>query len=117
MLIAEEIQTILPLDPNRRLVGSLSSSAIHGEGGVERGELPMDHISAKIQESIQQLPERAQIEVLDFVEFLVAKNRRRASRADDTSWSQISLSLAMRGMEDEEVDPEYTRADLKDPFS
>jgi len=35
---------------------------------------------------------------------------------DENVWPSLSLILAMRGMEDEEM-PEYTVADLKERFS
>lgn len=34
---------------------------------------------------------------------------------DEWLWAQMSLELAMRGMEDEDT-PEYTREDLKESF-
>lgn len=34
---------------------------------------------------------------------------------DDAKWPGLSLSLAMRGMEDEEA-PEHTRNDLQETF-
>jgi len=35
---------------------------------------------------------------------------------DESDWLSLSLALAMRGMEDEDL-PEYTVADLKERFS
>jgi hypothetical protein len=35
---------------------------------------------------------------------------------DENAWLSLSLTLAMRGMEDEEM-PEYTITDLKERFS
>jgi len=68
-----------------------------------------------ITQMLQALPEEAQREVLDFVEFL----RSRAHRSDvvreaDTAWSEFSLSSAMRGMEGEPSP--YTIADVKESF-
>jgi hypothetical protein len=65
-------------------------------------------IAEKIQHYLQKLPTAFQIEVLDFVEYLLAK----AERQDERDWSDLSLALAMRGMEDEDA-PVYTVADLK----
>jgi hypothetical protein len=45
-------------------------------------------------------------EVLDYLEFLLAKAER-----EDKEWSRLSLASAMRGMEDEPAI--YTIADLK----
>ena len=56
-------------------------------------------IAEKIQHYLQKLPTAFQIEVLDFVEYLLAK----AERQDERDWSDLSLALAMRGMEDEDA--------------
>lgn len=69
-------------------------------------------IEEKIQENIHRLPASLQAEVLDYVEFLVAK----AARNDESELSAMSLSLAMRDMEDEEA-LEYRSADLRERFS
>lgn len=68
-------------------------------------------IADLIQERIQKLPASVQAEVLDFVEYLVAKAMHR----DEEDWSELSLTLAMRGMESETA-PAYTAADLKVAF-
>jgi len=68
-------------------------------------------IDEKIQRYTQQLPFALQKEVLDFIEYLVAK----AERQEETDWTSLSLALAMRGMEDETT-PLYTTADLKVMF-
>jgi hypothetical protein len=72
-------------------------------------------IADKIHGYIQRLPEPLQAEVLDFVEYLLYKVERAEGEGDDQDWSALSLSLAMRGMEDEET-PEYTLEDLKETF-
>jgi hypothetical protein len=66
------------------------------------------NLDEKIIEQIRQLPESKKAEVLDFVEFL-------KSKTDERSWYELSLSSAMRGMEDE-VSP-YSLKDLKESFS
>lgn len=66
----------------------------------------------QIQHSVQKLPPTIQIEVLDYVEYLLAKSDRR----EELEWSELSLALAMRGMEDE-AGPEYTLADLRVVFA
>ena len=73
-------------------------------------------LSERIQQHIQGLPASFQAEVLDFVEYLVAKAEREAVRQEGRSWSSLSLSFAMRGMEDEDA-PLYTLSDLKVVFS
>ena len=66
---------------------------------------------ARIQQNVQRLPPASQAEVLDFVEYLLAKE----ARAEDRAGSDFSLASAMRGMEDEE--PGFTVVDLKEKFS
>lgn len=68
-----------------------------------------------IIERLKTLPDSAQQEVLDFVDFLVSRRVDGEARAEDETWSQLSLEGAMRGMEDEE--DLYTLADLKERFS
>ena len=72
-------------------------------------------ITDKIQEYVQRLPAPLQAEVLDFVEYLLAKVGRDIPHRESESWSDLSLSSAMRGMENEEK-PSYTVADLKALF-
>ncbi len=73
-------------------------------------------LSERIQEHVERLPVPFQAEVLNFVEYLLAKAEHEAVRQERKPWSDLSLSSAMRGMEDEEV-PAYTTADLKVVFS
>jgi hypothetical protein len=51
-------------------------------------------------------------EVLDFIGYLLAKTERQ----EKNDWAKLSLTLAMRGMQDEET-PVYTAADLKVVFA
>ena len=71
-------------------------------------------ISERIQQYVDRLPAPLQIEALDFIEYLLAKAERDAIQ-EGKDWSDLSLSLAMRGMEDEET-PLYTMSDLKVVF-
>ena len=73
-------------------------------------------ITDKIQASVQKLPTAYQAEVLDFVEYLLVKTTRGARDHEESLWSDLSLTFAMRGMEDEDA-PQYTKADLKVLFS
>jgi len=73
-------------------------------------------ITEKIQQYVQRLPASFQTEVLDFAEYLLAKAERETARREERAWSGLSLSLAMRGMEDEDM-PTYTTSDLKVVFS
>jgi hypothetical protein len=73
-------------------------------------------ITDKIQEGVQQLPPALQAEVLDFVQFLLVKTTRGFQEDEEGLWRDVSLSSAMRGMEDEDL-PQYTSADLKVRFS
>lgn len=70
-------------------------------------------VTEKIYQHLQKLPQRHRVEVLDFVEYLESKAKRETIIQDDLTWSDISLSLAMRGMEDEDA-PNYTTVDLKE---
>lgn len=67
-----------------------------------------------IVQHLKSLPDSAQREVLDFVEFIGARRKEPTARAEDISWSDVSLATAMRGMEDEET--LYTLADVKESF-
>lgn len=60
-----------------------------------------------IQNYIEKLPASYQETVIDFLAFLLSK----AEREQDVEWSNMSLTYAMRGMEDEPS--EYTLDDLK----
>ncbi len=72
-------------------------------------------VSDRIQQYVQRLPEKMQSEVLTFVEYLLAKSANSEAIQDERDWSGMSLSFAMRGMEQEET-PEYSEADLKKTF-
>ena len=72
-------------------------------------------VADRIHRYVQRLPEPLQAEVLDFVEYLLYKAKQAEGEEDGRTWSALSLSLAMRGMEDEET-PEYTLDDLKETF-
>jgi ribonucleotide reductase beta subunit family protein with ferritin-like domain len=67
-------------------------------------------LTEKIQQYVQKLPSSFQVEVLDFVEYLLTKAEQ------EREWTELSLSFAMRGMEDEDS-PTYTTSDLKVTFS
>ena len=73
-------------------------------------------VTERIHRHVQELPEPLQAEVLDFVEYLLPKVERETAPQDEFNWSNLSLSLAMRGMEDENT-PSYTVDDLKEVFS
>jgi hypothetical protein len=73
-------------------------------------------ITDKIQASVQKLPTAYKSEVLDFVEYLLAKTTRGTQEHEASLWNDLSLTFAMRGMEDEDAPP-YTKADLKVLFS
>ena len=73
-------------------------------------------VTERIHQYVQKLPEPFQTEVLDFVEYLLQKAERETVQQDELAWSNLSLELAMRDMEDEDT-PNYTTADLKEVFS
>ncbi|MDO9326884.1 MAG: DUF2281 domain-containing protein [Methanoregula sp.] len=69
------------------------------------------HTIRIIVDHLKSLPDVAQLEVLDFVEFLQTRKMHYDERkADDKSWSNFSLASAMEGIEDE--DTTYTSADI-----
>lgn len=68
-------------------------------------------LEEKIYRYIQALPHTFQEELLDFIQYLLMKSERQEKQ----EWSDLSLSLATRGMEKDEG-PEYTLSDLKVPF-
>lgn len=69
------------------------------------------HTIRIIVDHLKSLPDVAQLEVLDFVEFLqTRKMLHEEKRAEDKSWSNFSFASAMKGMEDE--DTPYTSADI-----
>lgn len=69
----------------------------------------------RIRRYVERLPLSLQEEVLRFVEYLLARSEGDAARSDDREWSRLSLSSAMRGLEDE-TSPNYSPADLKESF-
>ena len=69
----------------------------------------------KIIQHLQKLPESVQAEVLDFVEYLESKVGAHQNIQDERDWSTLSLSHAMRGMEDDQTS--YSSNDLKEVFS
>ena len=72
--------------------------------------------SELIQDYLHRLPESDQAEVLDFIEFLVARSGRGEDAADRDEFLGYSLDSAMRGMEGEEF-PVYEASDIKERFS
>ena len=64
----------------------------------------------KVSEQVQKLPEPLQEETLDFIEFLM---QGQSMRKEDLDWSCLSLTAAMRDIEDEDV-PIYDESDLKE---
>ena len=66
------------------------------------------NLSDKIIGTLKSLPESKQVEVFDFIEYIKAKN-------ESSEWSNLSLSSAMRGMENE-ISP-YSLNDIKEAFS
>jgi len=72
-------------------------------------------LTEKIQRCVEKLPASFQAEVLDFVEYLLAKAKAEAIRQEKEAWTEMSLLSAMRGMEDEDT-PTYTISDLRVKF-
>lgn len=74
------------------------------------------NVAEKIVKQVRRLPEQTQVEVLDFVEYLLTKTEREQAREEEQAWTRLSLASAMRGME-EETEPEYTEEDLEERFT
>ena len=75
-------------------------------------------VTENIQQYVQKLPTSLQMEVLDFIKYLLFKKEQEIlSNQDDSVWSNLSLELAMQGMEEDEGLPVYTREDLQEAFS
>jgi hypothetical protein len=64
-----------------------------------------------ISQKIDNLSEDKQIEVLDFVDFLLKKNLEE----ENEQWNQFSLEQAMKGLENDEF-LEYTETDLREKW-
>ncbi|GFP32971.1 hypothetical protein HKBW3S42_01282 [Candidatus Hakubella thermalkaliphila] len=58
-------------------------------------------LTEKILQHVKDLPESLQAEVLDFIEYLESRVAKSKEGVSETEWSALSLSFAMRGMEDE----------------
>ena len=65
----------------------------------------------KSVENLKTMPESAQTEVLDFIEYLKSKEERGG---DSYKWSEFYLDSAMRGIA-EEPSP-YGMQDIRDNF-
>jgi hypothetical protein len=68
-------------------------------------------LDEKIYEYIRKLPRSFQEELLDYVEYLIMK----AEQQEKQDWTSLSLSSAMRDMEDEVT--LYSPADIRVAFS
>ncbi len=67
-------------------------------------------LDEKVFQSVQKLPRSLQEELLSFIQYLLVK----AEQQEKQEWGSLSLSSAMRDMEDE---PEsYSTADIKVSF-
>jgi Protein of unknown function (DUF2281) len=67
-------------------------------------------LDEKIHKYVQKLPRSFQEELLDYVEYLVMK----ADQEEKQDWDSLSLSSAMRGIDDEVVS--YSLSDLRESF-
>lgn len=72
-------------------------------------------VSERIYEEVRKLPELLQAEMLDFIQYLASKMERESTPEDELSSASLSLSLDMRGMEDEDM-PTYSTHDLREAF-
>lgn len=72
-------------------------------------------VAEQIQVYLERLPPASQAEVLNFVEYLLSKVERGESAQADRVWSELSVTAAIVGMENEDG-PEYNLSDLKMVF-
>ena len=68
-------------------------------------------LDEKIHQYVQKLPYSLQEELLDFVQYLLVKTEQQEKR----DWSSLSLSSAMRDMEDESA--LYSISDIRANFA
>ena len=68
------------------------------------------NLAETIVNQLKTLPPAEQAGALDFIEFL----RNKALKKEAKNWGNLSLSSAMRGMEDEQTP--YAQDDLKEVF-
>ena len=68
-------------------------------------------LDEKIHQYAQKLPYSFQEELLDFVQYLLTK----AEKQEKQDWTSLSLSSAMRDMEDEPV--LYSLSDIRVAFA
>lgn len=68
-------------------------------------------LAEKIMQHVQSLSESKQVEVLGFVEYLRSKTEKQEIK----DWTDLSLSSAMRGIEEEQTP--YSLNDIKESFS
>ena len=69
----------------------------------------------QVSQQISQLPEAFQKEALDFIEFLTKKAKQENSREEDLEWFNLSVTSAMRDVEDGDG-PVYDESDLKEKW-
>jgi hypothetical protein len=72
-------------------------------------------VSERIYQEVKELPEPLQAEVLDFIQYLASRAERKSTPKDELASENLSLSLAMRGMEDEDFS-RYSTKDLREVF-
>ena len=68
-------------------------------------------IADKIHKELELLPEDKQAKVLDFIKHLSGKQ----AEEEIEQWNKFSLSSALEGIEDDEV--EYTLEDIKEKYT
>jgi len=72
-------------------------------------------IFEEVVQGIQTFPYQMQVEVLDFIGYLKNKLAIEQARREEVEWSHLSLTNAMKDMEDEKEE-EYSDADLKEKW-
>lgn len=67
-------------------------------------------LDEKIQQYVQKLPHSFQEELLDYAQYLLMK----AEQQEQQDWEFLSLSSAMRDIENEEIS--YSLSDIQEKF-
>jgi hypothetical protein len=70
------------------------------------------HVIEKIKKDVKKLPKKLQLEVLDYIQYLINKTDMSEQQSEKNEWTRFSLENAMRGMEDENSSL-YSMDDLK----
>jgi len=72
-------------------------------------------VSERFYEEVKKLPAPLRAEVRDSVQHIASKKKREIAPESELASAGLPLSLAMRGMENEDT-PSYSTEDLREVF-